>query len=92
MRTDLKAAYDMACRVDSEVSELLINERLEKLNGEKRTAADKARQASRSVNGSPSPGNSEGKRPQGSPPGSQSYEADLEEDVRNAVRAASALA
>jgi hypothetical protein len=55
---DLKAAYDMACRLDPEISELLLNERIAKTEAARvkaeKEAGEKARQASRSITGSPS--------------------------------------
>lgn len=89
---DLKTAYDYACRLDPEVSEILAQERLEKLREEKaaaeRQAAEKARAASRSVTGSPSPG---ANAPVLRRPG-QSYDEDLINDVTAAVRSASGRA
>lgn len=59
-RRDLAAAYDAAARLHPEVSEQLVNERLAKLTQEQaakqKQAVDKARQASRSLGGSPAPG------------------------------------
>lgn len=48
---DLKAAYDMACRMHPEVHEQLVNERLAARSGEKQRAVERARQASRSISG-----------------------------------------
>lgn len=92
---DLKAAYDLACRLDPEISELLINERIAKSGGSQKTKqvqeAEKARAASRSINGSPSPGAAEGKKAfEGSSYGSKTYNDDLEDDIRAAVRASRA--
>lgn len=96
-QADLKTAYDMACKIHPEISELLTSERLAKSEEDKRArdkeAADKARNASRSVNGSPSPGASDvRKNKEGDRLGSKSYDDDLHEDVRAAVRATGALA
>jgi hypothetical protein len=90
LAADLAKAYEMACRLNPEISETLLNERIATVAEEKakaaKEAADKARQASRSVTGSPSPGASSG------PPKArgQSYDDDLHEDVRAAVRASMA--
>jgi hypothetical protein len=55
---DLKAAYDMACNMNPEIRELLLNERMAKDEAQRRKteqeAAERARQASRSITGSPS--------------------------------------
>jgi hypothetical protein len=79
---DLKTAYDMACRLDPEISELLLNERIAKteaarIQTEKETA-EKARLASRSITGSPS-----------SAPSRDGGEGgdSIEDDVRRAIRA-----
>lgn len=81
--TDLQAAYDMACRLNPEISELLLNERTAKSEAAKAAAeketAEKARQASRSITGSPSGGSVKD--------GSDSGGDSVEDDVRRAVRA-----
>lgn len=83
---DLKAAYDTACRLHPEISEILITERAEasrvKAEADARQAADKARQASRSVTGSPSSiSMSTARKANG-----KSYDDDLHNDVLDAVR------
>lgn len=83
---DLKAAYETACRLHPEISEILISERAEasrvKAEAEARIAADKARQASRSVTGSPSSiSMSTARKANG-----KSYDDDLHNDVLDAVR------
>lgn len=54
---DLQAAYDTACRLNPEIAELQLNERLAKQEDAKRAAereaAEKAKQASRSLTSSP---------------------------------------
>lgn len=54
---DLQAAYDTACRLNPEIAELQLNERLAKQEDSKRAAekeaAEKAKQASRSLTSSP---------------------------------------
>lgn len=81
--TDLQAAYDMACRLNPEISELLLNERTAKSEAAKAAAeketAEKARQASRSITGSPSSG---AVRDDGDKGGDS-----VEDDVRRAFRA-----
>lgn len=63
-RHDLKTAYDMACQLNAEVREALINDRLSKANAErqaqaekaaaeKRARAEAAERAAVSVNGAP---------------------------------------
>jgi len=56
--TDLQQAYDMACRLDPEISELILNDRIAKTEAARvkaeKEAGEKARQASRSITGSPS--------------------------------------
>lgn len=93
---DLSKAYEMACRLNPEISEALISERVAKTAEEKakqaREAAEKARNASRSVTGSPSPGADAPKKVNGSRPGTQSYDDDLNSDVAAAVRAVAARA
>lgn len=83
---DLKTAYETACRLHPEISEILISERAEasrvKAEAEARIAADKARQASRSVTGSPSSiSMSTARKANG-----KSYDDDLHNDVLDAVR------
>ncbi len=55
---DLKAAYEMACWQDPEIRSLLLKEQNVKAESERKQkdkdAADKARQASKSITGSPS--------------------------------------
>lgn len=80
--TDLKAAYDMACRLDPEISELILNDRIAKTEAAKqqaeKEATEKARQASRSITGSPSAG----------PVRDDDKAGDsIEDDVRRAYRA-----
>lgn len=81
--TDLQAAYDMACKLNPEISELLLNERTAKSEAAKaaaeKEAAEKARQASRSITGSPSSG---AVRDDGDKGGDS-----VEDDVRRAFRA-----
>ncbi len=93
LAANLADAYERACWQNPEVRQILIDERTAKLAEEKakaaKEAADKSRQASKSVTGSPSPGASSPK-PNGR--GDKSYDDDLHDDVREAVRAASALA
>jgi hypothetical protein len=78
--------------MNAEVSEVLINERIAAKSGGTQKAkqtqeVEKARQASRSINGSPSPGATAAKKPQeGAAYGSKSYDDDLMEDIRAAVR------
>jgi hypothetical protein len=84
--TDLKTAYDTACRMNPEIHEILTAERFEKdrakAEADARAAADKARQASRSVTGSPSPGfNGQASKVKG-----KSYDDDLHNDVLDAIR------
>src|SRR6185369_14068632 len=84
--TDLKTAYDTACRMNPEIHEILTAERFEKdrakAEADARAAADKARQASRSVTGSPSPGfNGQASKAKG-----KSYDDDLHNDVLDAIR------
>lgn len=80
---DLKSAYEMACNMNPEIRELRINERLAKSEADRRQAekdaAEKARQASRSITGSPSTGPV---RDDGDTGGDS-----VEDDVRRAVRA-----
>lgn len=83
---DLRTAYETACRMNPEISEILITERAEasraKAEAEARIAADKARQASRSVTGSPSSiSMSTARKANG-----KSYDDDLHNDVLDAVR------
>jgi hypothetical protein len=84
--TDLKTAYDTACRMNPEIHEILTAERFEKdrvkAEADARAAADKARQASRSVTGSPSPGFTG----QASKAKGKSYDDDLHNDVLDAIR------
>ena len=60
---DLRAAYELACRMDPEISEALFNERIGKAEADRKAqekeAAEKAKQASRSITGSPSAGGKE---------------------------------
>lgn len=81
--TDLKAAYDLACRMHPEISEALFSERITKTEEARRNtekeAAEKAKQASRSITGSPSTGVN--KNDTGNDDDS------VEADVRRAVRA-----
>ena len=81
--TDLQAAYDMACRLNPEISELLLNERTAKSEAAKaaaeKEAAERSRQASRSITGSPSGGSVKDS--------SDSGGDSVEDDVRRAVRA-----
>lgn len=69
LAADLKAAYDMACRSDPEVGELLINERAAKAADQRASqddsAARRARAASRSVTGAPAAGAREPRRASG---------------------------
>lgn len=57
---DLKAAYDKACAMNPEISEILLNEKIAKIEAERKqseqAAAEKARLASRSITGSPAAG------------------------------------
>lgn len=82
---DLKTAYELACRLDPEISDLQIKERIAKTESERikaeRDAAEKAKLASRSITGSPGDG-----RPAPSNGGS------IEDDVRQAFRLHSAAA
>jgi hypothetical protein len=79
---DLKAAYDMACNMNPEIRELLLNERMAKDEAQRRKTeqetAEKARLASRSITGSPS-----------SAPSRDGGEGgdSIEDDVRRAIRA-----
>lgn len=79
--TDLKNAYETACRLDPEISELLLNERIAKSDEARRKteqeAAEKARHASRSITGSPAAG---------APTGADKDDS-IEADVRRAYRA-----
>ncbi len=87
LAADLASAYDMACRLNPEISEVLLNERIAKTAEDKaraaKEAAEKARQASKSVSGSPSPGNS---GPASKRDPRMSYDEDLQNDVLAAVR------
>lgn len=80
---DLKAVYHMACRMDPEINDLLINERIAKSDEAKRQrekeAAEKAKLASRSITGSPSAG---AVRDDGN-----DQDDSIEADVRRAFRA-----
>jgi hypothetical protein len=91
MLTDLKAAYDTACRLNPEIFEILTTEKAEaaraKAEADARAATEKARQASRSITGSPSPGAAMARKPNGA-----SYDEDLQHDVRDAIRAVSGRA
>jgi hypothetical protein len=82
---DLRAAYDMAARAHPEVSQALIEQRLtaeaEAKRKREQEAADKARNASRSMSGSRVPGTVTRDTPQG---GGDSD--DVEADVRAAIR------
>jgi len=55
---DMKTAYEMACNLDPDIRELSFKERIAKDEADRKQrekdAADKARQASRSITGSPS--------------------------------------
>lgn len=87
-RTDLKTAYDMACRMSPEIQDALIKERAEAAEAERKAkeqeAADKARLASRSITGSaPGQAGVSARKRDG-----MSYEDDLEADVRAALQAA----
>jgi hypothetical protein len=89
-QADIKAAYDMAARMHPEVSEALIEQRLrDKEEARRRTeqeAADKAKQASRSLTGSRIPG-SRVVETQDASASNGSYDSDLEADVMRAYRA-----
>lgn len=93
LAADLASAYEMACRINPEISETLLNERIAKTAEDKaraaKEAADKARQASRSVTGSPSPGSS---NPAPKRDSKMSYDEDLQNDVVAAMRSVSARA
>jgi hypothetical protein len=79
---DLAKAYDLACNMHPEIREQLINERIAKTAGDKRQAdqaiADKAKAASKSLNGSSAPGTVIEQKTDGAD--------DLEADVRAAYR------
>lgn len=57
---DLKAAYEKACALNPEISEILLNEKITKIEADRKqteqAAAEKARLASRSITGSPAAG------------------------------------
>lgn len=80
--TDLKSAYELACKMDPEISEQLINERIAKTEESRRQsekeAAEKAKRASRSITGSPNAGTIKDDDGGGD---------SIEDDVRRAVRA-----
>jgi hypothetical protein len=88
LASDLSTAYDMACRLHPEVYEALTNDRLTTLENERKAAqadaAAKARNASRSITGSPSTGASAGEKPKRQP--GVSFDDDLYADVRAAVQ------
>lgn len=94
LAADLKTAYDQACLLHPEIRDALLNERTAALEetrkAEAKKAADKARDASRSINGSPAPGSSE--QPARKRGANQSYDDDLYADVQAAVRSSSGRA
>ena len=81
--TDLKSAYELACNMNPEIRDTLINERIAKSEAERRQqekeAAEKAKLASRQLTGSPSNGSV---KDDGSKGGDS-----IEDDVRRAFRA-----
>ena len=78
---DLKAAYELACWQDPEIRSLLINEQSAKTAAQtkqkEKDAADKARQASKSITGSPSSTVTENRNRSGD---------SIEDDARDAYR------
>jgi|SRR5882672_4682137 len=78
---DLKTAYELACRMDPEISETLFNERIAKSEAgrkqQQKEAAEKAKQASRSLTGSSG----------GAAPNGAADDESIEETVRKAYRA-----
>lgn len=78
---DLKAAYEKACNLTPEISELRINERIAKTEEQRRKteqeATEKAKLASRSITGSPAAGAKDAHESGDS----------IEDDVRRAYRA-----
>ena len=82
---DLRKAYELAARMNPEVSEALIEQRLREQEEAKRKreqeAADKARKASRSISGSRVPGTVVQPRDEG-----LSGPDDVEADVRRAFK------
>lgn len=92
---DLKAAYDAAARMHPEIGEILLKERVAKdaeaTAAAAKLAADKAKAASRSVSGSPSPG-AQVQTPRSNAGGKRAYDEDLYDDVRRGVQAVGASA
>lgn len=91
---DLAKAYEQACMMHPEVREALFNERVAASDAARtasqKEAADKARNASRSVTGSPS--TAAGQRRPSQRAEGKSYDDDLTEDVTAAVRLVAARA